>query len=418
MNIGIVTEWFERGAAYVSRAYLETLSQTHNVFIYARGGERFGRGEPAWDRDFVTWGREVKGMRYDYIQFGDLKRWAERRRLDAIIFNEQASWQIVSQARKLPVLLGAYVDYYTKDTVPFYWLYDFLLCNTRRHHGVFAEHPQAIFIPWGTDLQLFRPHSDALARPGQVTFFHSCGLSAWRKGTDILLKAFQHTSGPARLVIHAQTSLEQCFRLWTRGNEAQIARDLVSRDRRIELVEREVPAPGLYHCGDVYVYPTRLEGIGLTLAEASASGLPVITTDAPPMNEMVVAGSNGSLAPVDHFEPRWDGYYWPLNICSEKGLADAMQDYIDSRESLAAFKRRSRAYAEEHLDWRNNSALLLDKLPQLVRRRDLASRALLSQVRRFEQSQARLRWLPLSVEAWVRRSGTAWLYRAIRGHSS
>lgn len=40
MNIGIVTTWFERGAAYVSRVYLEMLQkEDHNVFVFARGGK-------------------------------------------------------------------------------------------------------------------------------------------------------------------------------------------------------------------------------------------------------------------------------------------------------------------------------------------------------------------------------------------
>lgn len=38
MNIGIVTTWFERGAAYVSRQYLEALRSDSNnsVYIYMR----------------------------------------------------------------------------------------------------------------------------------------------------------------------------------------------------------------------------------------------------------------------------------------------------------------------------------------------------------------------------------------------
>lgn len=41
MNVGIVTTWFERGAAYVSRQYLEALRSDSNnsVYIYARGGD-------------------------------------------------------------------------------------------------------------------------------------------------------------------------------------------------------------------------------------------------------------------------------------------------------------------------------------------------------------------------------------------
>ena len=41
----------------------------------------------------------------------------------------------------------------------------------------------------------------------------------------------------------------------------------------------------LYDEGDVCVQPSHWEGIGLQLLEAQASGLPLITTDASPMNE-------------------------------------------------------------------------------------------------------------------------------------
>ena len=37
MHIGIVTTWFERGAAYVSRQYRDALAGQHTVFIFARG---------------------------------------------------------------------------------------------------------------------------------------------------------------------------------------------------------------------------------------------------------------------------------------------------------------------------------------------------------------------------------------------
>ena len=41
MNIGIVTTWFERGAAYVSKQYKDSLEECgHKVFIYSRGGEK------------------------------------------------------------------------------------------------------------------------------------------------------------------------------------------------------------------------------------------------------------------------------------------------------------------------------------------------------------------------------------------
>src|SRR5207253_8328051 len=41
----------------------------------------------------------------------------------------------------------------------------------------------------------------------------------------------------------------------------------------------------LYADGDVCVQPSHWEGLGLQLLECQAAGLPLVTTDAPPMNE-------------------------------------------------------------------------------------------------------------------------------------
>jgi glycosyltransferase involved in cell wall biosynthesis len=41
----------------------------------------------------------------------------------------------------------------------------------------------------------------------------------------------------------------------------------------------------LYREGDICVQPSYWEGLGLPLLECQAAGLPLITTDAPPMNE-------------------------------------------------------------------------------------------------------------------------------------
>ena len=59
MNIGIVTTWFERGAAYVSKQFEESLEINNNVFIYARGGEKYAIGDPIWDKDNVTWSKKT-----------------------------------------------------------------------------------------------------------------------------------------------------------------------------------------------------------------------------------------------------------------------------------------------------------------------------------------------------------------------
>lgn len=87
-----------------------------------------------------------------------------------------------------------------------------------------------------------------------------------RKGLDILLNAAKRLPGIPFLV-HSQARISPPVppNVQVRG-------------------ESQDPA-FLYAEGDVCVQPSRWEGIGLPLLEAMASGLPLVTTDAAPMNE-------------------------------------------------------------------------------------------------------------------------------------
>lgn len=349
MNIGIVTTWFERGAAYVSKQYRDILQAEHNVFIYARGERPRSKAEPAWNDTCVTWDKKPVLSSVHAVNRVCFEDWLSSNRIDLVLFNEQHQWEPVILCNRMRIKTGAYVDYYTKETVPLFGCYDFLICNTKRHYGVFKWHPQAFFVPWGTDIALFKPVSQSPVLAGFVTFFHSAGRSPDRKGTDLVLQAFDCLSGPARLVVHAQGPLRQHI-----PQSEELIRSLMQRGKLV-LYEKTVPAPGLYHLGDVYVYPSRLEGIGLTIAEALACGLPVITSDNPPMNEFI-DGTNGSLARISKTFLREDNYYWPQCLVDVEHLRRSMQGYVDRRDRLVEFRRAARAYAERHLDWSKNAS--------------------------------------------------------------
>lgn len=375
MNIGIVTTWFDRGAAYVSKAYMDVLSKDHNIYIYARGGEKDSKGDPRWDLPNVTYGERYKPLdtrhqlftKYTraYIDMLHFEAWLSDNDIDTVIFNEERNDSLLRRTKGLGYTIGAYIDYYKKDTVRQFRIYDFLLCNTKRHYSVFRNFPNAFYFPWGTDLNLFKPKICKKNVDGNdsVVFFHSAGFGGFnnRKGTDLLLKAFQKVRGSVKLIIHSQVPVSKY------GDEAS---DLMSRDGRIQFIEKIVPAPGLYHLGDVFVYPSRLEGIGLSIPEALACGLPVITTDNAPMNEFVEDGVNGLLVRVKETRMRVDGYYWPENIADVDDLAKKMQVYVDDRDLLAQHKRQARESAETMLDWMKNASELSHELQGILKESD------------------------------------------------
>jgi glycosyltransferase involved in cell wall biosynthesis len=299
----------------------------------------------------VTWARSLPTHGNTAFRLGHFRAWLRKRRPRLVLFNEQQWWPPVLLCQDLGIPTAAYVDYYTEETVPLFGNYDLLLCHTRRHHSVFGWHPTSRYVPWGTRTDLFLPQTTGPVRDGQVTFFHSAGASPRRKGTDILLEAFERLRAEARLVVHAQQELGR------RLPEQKPRIAALAGKGRLELHEGPVHAPGLYHLGDVYAYPTRLEGIGLTVPEALACGLPAIVPDCAPMNELVAAEA-GRMVPVAEYRPRADGYYWPQCRVDPGELARQMLYYCERLERLSEIKRAARRHAEAKLDWRRNAASL------------------------------------------------------------
>lgn len=353
MNIGIVTTWFERGASYVSKMYMDSLAIEHNIFIYARGGESYAIGDPNWDGDYVYWSkRPPPCLNSTVIYKKEFYNWANKNKIDVIIFNEQTWWRPILWCKKLDIKAVAYIDYYTETTIPLFDAYDAVICNTKKHLDAFRDHHNVFYVPWGTDTNLFKPRTFELVNQGKVTFFHSCGMSPFRKGTDLFIRALEFfDSSTCKAIVHSQIDLKLKLPHLKDDIDKYITEGL------LEVVEGTVSAPGLYYKGDVYVYPSRLDGIGLTLAEAVSSGLALIVPNCGPMNEFV-SDKFSKTMPVERFFSRADGYYWPQNEINVETLVHEMNYFLSKREELDKIKECARKYALEKLDWEKNSRAL------------------------------------------------------------
>jgi glycosyltransferase involved in cell wall biosynthesis len=106
---------------------------------------------------------------------------------------------------------------------------------------------------------------------------------------------------------------------------------------------------GLFNLGDVYIYPTYVEGVGLTITEAMSTGLPVVTTNFPTMNEWIDDDVNGILINVSKVEkwrrPTMKAY------SDTKHLSEIMIDYIENPEKVNEHSLNAREKIEKNYNW-------------------------------------------------------------------
>ena len=359
MRVGIVTTWYPRGAAYVSQQYARALEPAHELFIFARGGERPAASDTEWHGPNVHWGREpVIDAGPTSLDLGDFADWLDRERIACVIFNEQWWLEPLLVCARKGVRTVAYLVEYRTEQLPLYDAFDLLIAHTRQQHATFAgRHPGTHYVPWGTDLAYFRPETLEPAEAGAVTFVHSAGLNADRKGTDLVVTAFArlHDEGVhhARLRLHSQGAIrakldeKRLARLEKAGVLAYRGPDAPDPSARAPMTERR----DLYLHGDVYVYPSRFDGLGLSVPEASACGLWCLTTDAPPMNEFMADGNGRTIAIARSYAS--GRAHHPFVEPSIDALVDRMREC--ARDFGASWKRSARDFADANFDWMRNA---------------------------------------------------------------
>jgi len=340
LNIGFVTIWFERGQAYVTKTIRDQIDQIHNTFIFARTGGVHGQlkleTKGNWNVPNLTT-HDSYAISHDVM-----RNWIEEHNLDAVVFNEEYDWGLVKCCRDMGVKVLTYLDYYKDEWQDFMHLYDGVLCSSRRAYDLVKDKCNALFMGWGVDTSIFQPAENT---KDAATFYHNAGWYGigFRKMTPAAILAFDALNKvypQISLFVHSQGELEKL---------PPGIIEIVRKNKNIEFHVETVPAPGLYHKGRVFLFPTKLEGLGLPLMEAFACGMPALVTDAAPMHEFVESGSNGILVQVAHQLTREDNIAFPEEIIDVNDLAMKMSIFIENPSLIESMGENARRYATEKI---------------------------------------------------------------------
>jgi 1,2-diacylglycerol 3-alpha-glucosyltransferase len=293
MRIGIVAYWFNRGQGVVARYLRSAFDELgHDTFVLARP-TRASNLKPAFvDREGVWDQPEVTTASAYEVPWEEYERWAGANSLDVVFFDQNYQLEEIARLRRSGVrTIGRFVweafaaGHVRAATEALDVIYSLTRCERERYAGFGIDSP---FIPWGCAPELLEVegHRD----PDRVALFYPGGFMSRRKPFEVVLRAFAQTTDPRlRLVFKAQVE---------RGGRK--VRRLARKDERIEVVSEDLPTHRyheLFAACDACLAPSRWEGLGLHLYEATAFGMPVVTNDNPPMNEIVTDGRNGILVP-------------------------------------------------------------------------------------------------------------------------
>lgn len=182
----------------------------------------------------------------------------------------------------------------------------------------------------GIDSQQFQPRSQPDLNRGKVAILF-VGRLAEQKGLRYLLQTLP--------LLHESAETPFELRILGDGPQRQEMESMVERMRLTNLVHfvgwvpsEEVKA--YLQDSDIFVLPSLIEGLPISVLEAMACGLPVVTTDTRGNNELVRSGENGFLVPVGDVE----------------SLATSLRVLIADLSLRKAMGERGRLVAAEH-DW-------------------------------------------------------------------
>lgn len=195
-------------------------------------------------------------------------------------------------------------------------------------------------IPNGVNVATFHPAEENTAHHGAVRLLF-VGRVVFQKGLDVLFRALSALPVDLNWELEIIGDGDARPALTLEAAQLGIAPRITFsgwQDRAV-IAER-------YRAADLFVFPSRDEGMPNVVLEAMASGLPIVATAIAGSEELVREGENGHLVPTEN----------------APALTDALARLIAQPETRRAMGRASRERIEREYTWARVAACYLDLL--------------------------------------------------------
>jgi len=238
--------------------------------------------------------------------FGLCRKLFRTAEMPPYVFTMQGSEERFASAMKLEHQKGRATNFAWKNRA---WhrlyhqtMYDFAISSAdfgavaNREAWILSElkygHPpgRVWFVPNGVSAEFFQPRQFADTPANRLLY-----VGTWldRKGIHYLAEAFTALAARSPEI---QLTVAGCI-----IPEEQVRAHFLAEIRpRISVIPflARAAMPGLYAAHDIFVFPSLVEGMPLTLLEAMAGAMPAVTTNTCGMSDLIENDRNGLLVPA------------------------------------------------------------------------------------------------------------------------
>ncbi len=356
-GIGILLEDFARLA--------ESLGHTAYFLCYPLSKRKGCLVDGEWARDRVT---IVRTFKRTTVKIDDevLASWVASNKLDLVFtIEEPNNIRTFEICKRLDVPTINYVDVekFDPELKDVYKDASLFFCPTQHCYDALFEYgyENLMLVKYASSPHQFPwTHRDAKTGPVEFVMHAGWGGVAGRKGVEPTIEAFVQAN-------HPNTALTVITQKRWRTFDAK-TQELARSCDRIKIREvnntNVVYNAGAYSFGHIAVQPSKWEGLGMTYIEALTSGMPAITTNAPPMSEFVEHERTGWLVDVDMVpgEVVSRGLRIQAALVKVESLAQAFSFFGDNPNYIGHMSSETEKFRDKYAEYRQAFGDMLERI--------------------------------------------------------
>src|SRR3990167_7371952 len=364
-NIGIFCPWCDQGLGIQCREYyhhLNNLNYVVSVFSYKpyKGTEtnpKLQIDKTEWDYPNIYYSTNTR----EYVNSFELIQFFNIYKISKLIIVETGEQNIYNIVKLCKLFNIATICIPNIEIIKYYEITNMLLFDKVLTNNIVTENILKEYLPHTHHIGFSfsnKFYSVYKLNEGHCskTFFCCGGLNSFsRKNIDIIIDAFYNIEDKKNFKLHVYIQDNEIL-------DSRYENKFISNEYIIYHIKglsyKQISELYLKHT--VFIHMGGHEGLGLGFYEAIASGIPVLTIDTPPNNELIHEGVNGWLIPF-RYQPLTDNLYGLTQnaTISSNDLKNKMQ-YIISNYSdsiaLSLIQNRSNINSRDFM-LRLNSAV-------------------------------------------------------------